>query len=144
MFTNEDYERLLVKYTTQGVPAGESIQHFCDRMKVPYNLFNKWYRDTRHKIVKVQVDGRPTVENPESDQEDGSIMDTIMDEAAARLKKTEKTESKAVKTPVEEQPTGKGPFIMMDLRTTQSLQIRRKGMTYPQFLEFAKNLAALC
>ena len=47
MFTNEDNERLLVKYTSQGIPAGESIHY-----EVPYNLFDKWYRDTRNKVGK--------------------------------------------------------------------------------------------
>ena len=75
MFTNEDYERLLVKYTSQGIPAGESIQHFCDRHKVPYNLFDKWYRDTRHKVVKVKVDGMPA----ESTDNGTAIMDSIME-----------------------------------------------------------------
>lgn len=52
LFKNEDFERLLVKYTSEGLPAGESLQNFCDRNKVPFNLFDKWYRDTRHKVVK--------------------------------------------------------------------------------------------
>ena len=52
LLKNEDFERLLVKYTNEGLPAGESLQHFCDRNKVPFNLFDKWYRDTRHKVVK--------------------------------------------------------------------------------------------
>lgn len=144
MFTNEDYERLLVKYTTQGVPAGESIQHFCDRMKVPYNLFNKWYRDTRHKIVKIQVDGKPSPVEAGPDMGSESIMDSLIGEAAARAKKTEKTASKEKTIPNEALQSENGPFIMIDLRTTQGLQIRRRGMTYSQFLELAKNLAALC
>ncbi len=30
--------------------------------KVSWNLFNKWYRDTRHRIVPVDVEGRPMEE----------------------------------------------------------------------------------
>ena len=41
LFKNEDFERLLVKYTSEGLPAGESLQHFCDRNKVPFNMFDK-------------------------------------------------------------------------------------------------------
>lgn len=41
-------------------PHGESIQHFCVRNKVPYNIFSKWYKDTRQKIVEVTVDDRPS------------------------------------------------------------------------------------
>ena len=86
MFTNEDYERLLVKYTSQGIPAGESIQHFCDRHKVPYNLFDKWYRDTRHKVVKVKVDGMPTA-GPASGP---SLMESIIDEIKLHAKPSER------------------------------------------------------
>lgn len=89
MFTNEDYERLLVKYTSQGIPAGESIQHFCDRHKVPYNLFDKWYRDTRHKVVKVKVDGMPTA-GPASGP---SLMESIMDEIKPHAKPSEREEA---------------------------------------------------
>ena len=42
------------------MPHGESIQNFCVRNKVPYNIFSKWYKDTRKKIVEVKVDGMPT------------------------------------------------------------------------------------
>lgn len=45
MFKNEDFERLLVKYTSQGIPAGESIQYFCNKNKVSYNRFGKWDHD---------------------------------------------------------------------------------------------------
>jgi hypothetical protein len=30
--------------------------------KVPYNLFQKWHKDIRHKIVEVKVDGIPAGE----------------------------------------------------------------------------------
>lgn len=136
MFTNEDYERLLVRYTTEGVPAGESIQHFCDRNKVPYNLFNKWYRDTRHKVVRVEVDGKPK-------DGDASLMDAIVEEAASRPMRTER-DSRQPAPVSHDKDKGGQSLIMVDLRTTQGLQIRKKGMTYPQFLEFAQNLASLC
>ena len=116
MFKNEDYERLLVKYTTQGIPAGESIQHFCDRNKVPYNLFDKWYRDTRHKVVKVEVDGLPdeTIQG----KGDTSLMSSIIEEikpqktqVAERTKKTEFDRMDA-------QAPASQTLIMIDLRTT--------------------------
>ena len=37
-----------------------SIEQFCSRNKVSYNIFNEWYKDTRCKIVEVKVDGRPS------------------------------------------------------------------------------------
>lgn len=143
MFKNEDYERLLAKYTAQGLPAGESLQHFCDRMKVPYNLFDKWYRDTRHSVVPVTIDGRP-----DENDEKSSIMDSIIEDAihTESLRSVQNVDHKNKEVlPVEESEGAKtGPLIMIDLRTTDGFQIRRRGMTYPQFLEFAKNLKSLC
>lgn len=37
--------------------VGILIEQFCQKNKVSYNIFNKWYRDTRKRIVEVQVDG---------------------------------------------------------------------------------------
>lgn len=31
----------------------------CLGNQVPYNIFQKWYKGTRNKIVKVKVDGIP-------------------------------------------------------------------------------------
>ena len=32
---------------------------------VPYNIFQKWYKDTRKKVVEVQVDGAPAIGHEE-------------------------------------------------------------------------------
>ena len=40
------------------IPQDESIQDFCLKNKVPYNLFHKWYKDARHHIVPVQINGQ--------------------------------------------------------------------------------------
>ena len=53
-------ERLFIRYKSEAYPKGESIQTFCHRNNVPYNLFEKWYKDTRHKVVEVNVSGRPS------------------------------------------------------------------------------------
>ena len=59
MYSSEDLERFYFQYQTEAMPKGISIEQFCLKNKVPYNIFNKWYRDTRKKIVKLQVDGKP-------------------------------------------------------------------------------------
>ena len=149
MFANEDYERLLVKYTSQGIPAGESIQHFCDRMNVPYNLFNKWYRDTRHKIVKVRVDGMPDKTDGEGNEE--SLMDALVSDslqsqtdASAQNKKHPAKKSARERNSDGDSGAGQTVSIMIDLRTSSGLRISRKGMTYPQFLDLATKLSAIC
>ena len=54
MYSYNDFERLFVRYKAEVVPVGISIQKFCTANKVPYNLFERWYKDTRHKIVSFQ------------------------------------------------------------------------------------------
>ena len=54
------------------MPNGISIEQFCSRNKVPYNIFYKWYKDTRNKIVEVKMDGLPTSPQEEPKQETSS------------------------------------------------------------------------
>ena len=54
------FERLFIRYKGEAYPKGENIQTFCHRNNVPYNLFEKWYKDTRHKVVEVNVSDRPS------------------------------------------------------------------------------------
>lgn len=60
MYSSEDLERFYFLYQTEAMPKDISIEQFCSRNKVPYNIFYKWYKDTRNKIVKVKVEGLPT------------------------------------------------------------------------------------
>ena len=53
-------KRFYFQYQTEAMPKGVSIEQFCSRNKVPYNIFYKWYKDTRNKIVEVKEDGLPT------------------------------------------------------------------------------------
>lgn len=46
-----------MRYKLEGTPSGISIEQFCLSNKVSYSLFEKWYKDTRKKIVSVQVLG---------------------------------------------------------------------------------------
>lgn len=65
MYSNSDFERFFLRYKSEALTNKESIQSFCFRSKVPYNLFEKWYKDTRHKLVPVQVTGQPDSVQPE-------------------------------------------------------------------------------
>lgn len=62
MYSSSDFERLFIRYKAEAMLQGESIQDFCFMNKVPYNLFHKWYKDTRLQIVPVQVEGEPEPE----------------------------------------------------------------------------------
>lgn len=59
MYSSEDLERFYFQYQTEAVPHVVSLQSFCSTHNVPYNLFHKWYKDTRKRIVRVQMDGTP-------------------------------------------------------------------------------------
>lgn len=66
MYSSEDLERFYFQYQSEALPLGESLQSFCVKNKVPYNIFQKWFKDTRKKVVEVQVDGAPVIIHEET------------------------------------------------------------------------------
>lgn len=79
MYRSEDFEWLFIRYKCETYPKGESILTFCHRNNVPYNLFEKWYRDTCHKVVEVQLPSRPSpAEAAKSDKKSKQIKYTIV------------------------------------------------------------------
>ena len=65
MYSSEDLERFYFQYQTESFPHGESLQLFCVKHKVPYNIFQKWFKDTRKKVVEVRIDGVPVIDHEE-------------------------------------------------------------------------------
>ena len=59
MYSSEDLERFYFQYQTEAVPHGMFLHSFCSKNNVSYNIFYKWYKDTRRKIVEVQVKSVP-------------------------------------------------------------------------------------
>ena len=57
MYSYNDFERLFLRYKLEGVPSGVSIEQFCLSNKVPYNLFSKWYKDSRKPIFGFSLPG---------------------------------------------------------------------------------------
>ena len=55
MYSSEDLERFYFQYQTEAVPHGMSLQSFCSKNNVPYNLFYKWYKDTRKKKARFRA-----------------------------------------------------------------------------------------
>ena len=72
MYSSEDLERFYFQYQMEVIPKGIFIEQFCSRNKVPYNIFYKWYKDTRNNIVKVKVEGLPTSTQEDQKQESPS------------------------------------------------------------------------
>ena len=105
MYSSEDFERLFIRYKSEAYPKGESIQTFCHRNNVPYNLFEKWYKDTRHKVVEVKVSGRPSQPETDKPEEEGR----------------QQNEEKVTEV-----------RILLDLRVSNGLHLRQRNLSYGQ------------
>lgn len=117
MYKNEDFERFFLRYKVEAYPAGESIQSFCIKNNVAYNLFERWYRDTRKKIVEVKVDGSP--------------QESI-------TQRTEDVQEPTVAT----KPAGNR--ILVDIHVSNGLHVSRKNLSYGGLRELVEKLEGLC
>ena len=70
--------------------------------RLPYNIFSKWYKDTRKRIVEVSVEGRPS----EVSSQDSQAGDT---------------------TPLNTQCTLR---IMVDIAMSNGLRLSQKNKTF--------------
>ena len=124
MYSYNDFERLFLCYKLEGIPAGVSIEKFCMSNKVPYNLFSKWYKDTRKKIVPIQVLGAPSSESemPESP----SLIPEQKPESAPRL--SCHTELR----------------ILVDIRMSNGVHINQKNLSYEGLKSLVEKLEVLC
>ena len=120
MYSSEELERFYFQYKTEALPHGVSIQDFCVRNKVPYNIFSKWYKDTRRQIVEVSVTGRPS--------EDGAS-------------------SSATPSPLQHpspSPCGTSVRILVEIRMSNGLHIRQKNLNYQGLVKLVEKLEGLC
>ena len=120
MYSSEDLERFYFQYQTEALPHGESLQSFCLKHKVPYNIFQKWFKDTRKKIVEVKVDGIPV--------EGG-------DERATTPNVQFHSESRTEDKPVR---------IWVDIRMSNGLHLSRKNLSYQDLVRMIEKLEGLC
>lgn len=119
MYSSEDLERFYFQYKTEALPLGMSIETFCLKNKVPYNIFSKWYKDTRKKVVEVQVDGIPLV--------------------------TETSSPKASEpSPVSPQDSKDSVRILLDLRMSNGLHVHQKNLSYQSLRALIEKLEVLC
>lgn len=117
MYSGEDLERFYFQYQTEGLPKGVSMQQFCNQTKVPYNLFYKWYKDTRKQVVSVKVDGHPS----------------------------EVCSPSVTPTPSHPEPSIQSAVqIFVDLRMSNGLYISQKRISYQDLVTLVKKLEVLC
>ena len=116
MYSSEDLERFYFQYKTEALPLGMSIETFCLKNKVPYNIFSKWYKDTRKKVVEVQVDGIPSVTATSSPKEQEASPFSPKDSVR----------------------------ILIDLRISNGLHIHQKNLSYQSLRALIEKLEVLC
>lgn len=124
MYSYNDFERLFVRYKLEGLPAGVSIEKFCMSNKVPYNLFAKWYRDTRKKIVPVQVLGAPS---PEAE----------MKEIPSPIPGQNPEVDTRLSSPA-------GLRILVDIRMSNGVHVSQKNLSYEGLKSLVEKLEGLC
>ena len=125
MYSYNDFERLFIRYQAEAVPAGETLMKFCLRNKVPYNLFEKWYRDTRHKVVPVKVNGQP------------------VDSASSSPEPAETEKVPSIQNINSEEVTP-GLLYSINLRISNGMEIRQNRLTYKRLCQLVEKLEALC
>lgn len=113
-------QQAFYSYKAEAMPEGESIQSFCLKNKVPYNLFHKWYKDTHHQIVPVHVEGHPEADSDSPTEAPSSPIPES---------KTD-TESGSVR-------------IMIDIRMTNGMRIQQRNLTY-MIKNMISKLEGLC
>ena len=120
MYSSEDLEKFYFQYQTEALPHGESLQSFCVKNKVPYNIFQKWFKDTRKKVVEVQVDGAPEIAHEEK----------------TKTGDRPKPESKSSNdNPVR---------IWIDIRISNGLHLSQKNLSYQDLVRMIEKLEGLC
>lgn len=119
MYSSEDLERFYFQYQTEAMPKGISIKQFCSRNKVPYNIFYKWYKDTRNKIVEVKVDGLAA-----------SCQKDPKEEAHLPEQSSTETKPSCVR-------------ILVELRMTNGLHISQKNLNYQELKQLIEGLCLM-
>ena len=88
--------------------------------KVPYNIFQKWYKDTRKKIVEVKVDGIPVEGGGETETEPNGQFHNVSP-----------TKDKSVR-------------IWVDIRISNGLHLSQKNLSYQDLVRMIEKLEGLC
>ena len=120
MYSSEDLESFYFQYQTEALPHGESLQSFCVRNKVHYNIFQKWFKDTRKKVVEVQIDGAPEIGHEE--------------------KSRTSDQSQSVSQSRNDTPVR----IWVAIRISNGLHLSRKNLSYQDLVRMVENLEGLC
>ena len=120
MYSSEDLERFYFQYQSEALPHGESLQSFCLKNKVPYNIFQKWFKDTRKRVIEVQIDGAPVIGHEE---------ETKAGDGPKPVSKSD-----------DENPVR----IWIDIRINNGLHLSQKNLSYQDLVRMIEKLEGLC
>ena len=120
MYSSEDLERFYFQYQTEALPHGESLQSFCVKHKVPYNIFQKWFKDTSKQVVEVQIDGIPVAGNEKNP------MPVMHPQTVSKG---------SIDTPVR---------IWIEVRISNGLHLSQKNLSYQDLVRMIEKLEGLC
>ena len=120
MYSSEDLERFYFQYQSEALPHGESLQSFYIKNKVPYNIFQKWFKDTRKKVVEVQIDGAPVISHEE------------------KINTVDQPE------PVSKSSNENPVRIWIDIRISNGLHLSQKNLSYQDLVRMIEKLEGLC
>ena len=115
-YSNDELELFWLRYQAEGIPQNISLQDYCSRNKVPYNLVRKWYKDTRHRITEVCVAGKPESVTEAEGKKENTLVDCK--ERALR--------------------------ILVDIRMSNGLRISKGGLSFEDLKRLVSNLEVLC
>ena len=138
MYSNEDLERFYFRYQAEALPHGTSLQSFCLNNNVPYNIFSKWYKDTRRKVVEVQVQGRPSSKT-QNEVESANELDRV---EVSNVVST-KVASNNVISKIEEEQASQ-VRIWLELHLSNGLYLSKKNLSYRELLHMVEKLEGLC
>lgn len=118
MYSNSDFENFFLRYKSEAVTSKESIQSFCLRNNVPYNLFEKWYKDTCHKLVPVKVEGQPYSGQPEHLDVKSQDLSPAFHQESLR--------------------------ILVDIRMSNGIHIQQRNLSHAGLKQLVDKLEGLC
>lgn len=118
MYSNIDFENFFIRYKSEAVTSKESIQSFCLRNNVPYNLFEKCYKDTRHKLVPLKVNGQPDFGSPEHADHKSQDFRAASNQETVR--------------------------IMVDIRMSNVVHIQQRNLSHAGLQQLMEKLEVLC
>lgn len=120
MYSSEDLESFLLSIPDRGLASWRTPPIICVRNKVPYNIFQKWFKDTRKKVVEVQIDGAPEIGHEE--------------------KSRTSDQPQSVSQSRNDHPV----CIWVAIRISNGLHLSRKNLSYQDLVRMVENLEGVC